>query len=208
MNSIEVALIEDKDDIREAIRALINGSYGFKCIHTYSNGFDAIKELPELAPDVVMVDINMPEMTGIECVKKLKALMPGTQFMMETVYEDDENIFNALRAGATGYILKKTSAVKMLEAITELHNGGSPMSAEVARRVVSSLQENNKNNAENILTEREKEVLKLLSKGFIYKEIASEMNVEYETVKKHIQNIYAKLHVQNKVEAINKVFPK
>ena len=208
MHTIQVALIEDKDDIREAIRALINGSYGFKCIHTYSNGIDAIKELPGLMPDVVMVDINMPGMTGIECVKKLKPLMPGTQFMMETVYEDDDNIFNALRAGATGYILKKTSAVKMLEAITELYNGGSPMSAEVARRVVSSLQENNKNSSEYLLTEREREVLKLLARGFIYKEIASEINVEYETVKKHIQNIYAKLHVQNKVEAINKVFPK
>lgn len=208
MHVIEVALIEDKDDIREAIRTLIDGTDGFKCVNTYSNGFDAIKELPELGADVVMVDINMPEMTGIECVKKLKPLMPGTQFMMETVYEDDDNIFNALRAGASGYILKKTSAARMLEAITELYNGGSPMSAEVARRVVSSLQDNNKNSSENILTERELQVLKLLARGFIYKEIASEIKVEYETVKKHIQNIYAKLHVQNKVEAINKVFPK
>ena len=208
MNTIEVAIVEDNNDIRDAIRALINGTYGFSCTHTYSNGFDAIKELPEIKPDVVMMDINMPGMTGIECVKKLKALIPGTQFIMETVYEDDESIFQALRAGATGYILKKTPAAKMLEAITEVHNGGSPMSAEVARRVVASLHDNEKNKAGETLTEREKEVLKLLAKGFIYKEIASAMTIEYETVKKHIQNIYAKLHVQNKVEAINKVFPK
>ncbi len=208
MDTIEVAIIEDNDDIRAALSALINGTHGFKCVHTYSNGFDAIKDLPEQSPNVVMVDINMPGMTGIECVKKLKGQMPGTQFMMETVYEDDDNIFKALRAGASGYILKKTPAAKMLEAITELHNGGSPMSAEVARRVVSALQDKNKSSPEEILTDREREVLKLLTKGFIYKEIASEINVEYETVKKHIQNIYSKLHVQNKVEAINKVFPK
>ncbi|MCW3123710.1 MAG: DNA-binding response regulator [Flavipsychrobacter sp.] len=205
--TIEVAIVEDNNDIREAIRALINGTYGFTCLHAYSNGFDAIKELPDVMPDVVMMDINMPGMTGIECVKKLKGLMPATQFIMETVYEDDDNIFKALRAGASGYILKKTPAAKILEAITEVHNGGSPMSAEVARRVVSSLQQNSKNSAGDVLTDRETEVLKLLARGFIYKEIASEINVEYETVKKHIQNIYAKLHVQNKVEAINKVFP-
>ncbi len=208
MPAIEVAIIEDKDEIREAIKTLINSTNGFSCTHAWSNGIVAIKELPSLRPDVVMVDINMPEMNGIECVKKLKPLMPRTQFMMQTVYEDDDNIFNALRAGASGYILKKTSASKMLEAITELYNGGSPMSAEVARRVVSALQVNNKPNSEDVLTDREREVLRLLSKGYIYKEIASEIHVEYETVKKHIQNIYAKLHVQNKVEAINKVFPK
>jgi DNA-binding NarL/FixJ family response regulator len=208
MPAIQVAIIEDKDEIREAIKTLINSTNGFTCSHAWSNGIDAINELPALRPDVVMVDINMPGMNGIECVKKLKQLMPRTQFMMQTVYEDDDNIFNALRAGASGYILKKTSASKMLEAITELYNGGSPMSAEVARRVVSALQVNNKPNSEDVLTDREREVLRLLSKGYIYKEIASEIHVEYETVKKHIQNIYAKLHVQNKVEAINKVFPK
>jgi DNA-binding NarL/FixJ family response regulator len=208
METIEVAIIEDNNDIREALRSLISGTNGFACTHTYSNGFDAISELPEVMPDLVMVDINMPGMTGIECVKKLKTLMPRTQFMMETVYEDDDNIFKALRAGASGYILKKTPAAKIIEALSELHNGGSPMSAEVARRVVASLQVNSKNDYESTLTEREKEVLKLLARGFIYKEIAAEIKVEYETVKKHIQNIYAKLHVQNKVEALNKVFHK
>ncbi len=208
METIEVVIIEDNNDIREAFRTLINGSPGFRCMHTFSNGFDAIRELPGIKPDIAMVDINMPGMTGIECVKKLKTLIPKTQFLMETVYEDDDNIFNALRAGASGYILKKTPAAKIMEAITELHHGGSPMSAEVARRVVSSMHKPNTGNAEDLLTDREREVLTLLARGFIYKEIASEMKIEYETVKKHIQNIYAKLHVQNKVEAINKVFPK
>lgn len=208
MDTIEVALIEDQDDIREAICALINSADGFQCIHTYRNGGDAIKELPKLKPDIVLVDINMPGMSGIECVKNLKKLMPETQFMMQTVYEDDENIFNALRSGASGYILKKTIAAKMLDAIKELYNGGSPMSAEVARRVVASLQEKDKNSVEDILTNREKEVVTLLARGFIYKEIASEINIEFETVKKHIQNIYKKLHVQNKIEAVNRVFPK
>jgi DNA-binding NarL/FixJ family response regulator len=204
---ITVAIVEDKQDIRDAMRLLINGTDGFSCTHVCSNGKDALEDLPRHKPDVVLVDINMPGMTGIECVRTLKTRMPGTQFMMETVYEDDDNIFNALRAGATGYILKKTSAAKMLESIKELYSGGSPMSAEVARRVVSSLYVG-KNNADDTLTDREREVLRLLAKGFIYKEIAAEIKVEYETVKKHIQNIYAKLHVQNKVEAINKAFPK
>ncbi len=208
MKEIQVVIIEDNNDIREALRTLINGSHGFSCEYTFSNGKDAILELPDIKPDVALVDINMPGMTGIECVRKLKVLIPKTQFLMQTVYEDDDSIFNALRAGASGYILKKTPAAKILEAITELYSGGSPMSAEVARRVVSSLHKNTGSNADEVLTDREREVLGMLARGFIYKEIAAEMSIEYETVKKHIQNIYSKLHVQNKVEAINKVFPK
>jgi DNA-binding NarL/FixJ family response regulator len=207
MKTINVAIIEDLGDIREALSRLVNGAEGFKCEYVYSNATEAIKDLPNYMPDVVLVDINMPGMTGIECVRILKLKMPKTQFMMETVYADDDNIFNALSAGATGYILKKSSPAQILEAIKELYNGGSPMSAEVARRVVSSFLPKKNVPFEDVLTDREKEVLNMLAKGFIYKEIAAELNVGYETVKKHIQNIYSKLHVQNKIEAVNKIFP-
>ncbi len=207
MDIITVAIIEDLDDIREALRLLINGSDGFNCEHVYRNASDAINELPDLIPDVVLVDINMPGMSGIDCVRILKNKIPKTQFMIETIYSDDDTIFNAINAGATGYILKKTSPSQILESIRELYNGGSPMSAEVARRVVTSLQRKT-SNSEEILTDREKEVLKMLAKGFIYKEIATKLDIGYETVKKHIQNIYSKLHVQNKIEAVNKIFLK
>lgn len=208
MENIEVAIIEDTDEIREAMRVLINGSSGFSCTHVFSNAADAIRELPDLYVHVVLIDINMPGMSGIEALPILKAKMPDALFMVETVYEDDYNIFNALSAGASGYVLKRTSPAQLLEAIRELYNGGSPMSSEVARRVVATFQKKNKNEAAEILTDRERNILDYLAKGYIYKEIATELDISYETVKKHLQNIYGKLQVQNKVEALNKIFPK
>ena len=207
MEDITVAIVEDNDDIREAMRVLINGSAGFICTHVYSTANEAVIELPKFHFDIILMDIQLPGISGIECVAALKERMPKSQFMMVTVFEDDANIFNALKAGATGYILKRTSPAQILEAIRELHNGGSPMSPEIARRVVDSLQKKKNNNIE-ILTDREKQILDLLAKGFIYKEIAADLDISYETVKKHIQNIYEKLQVQNKVEALNKAFPK
>ena len=207
MDDIKVAIVEDNDDIREAMRVLINGSAGFNCTHVYSTANEAVIELPKNQFDIILMDISMPGMSGIECIVELKDRMPHSQFMMVTVFEDDVNIFNALKAGATGYILKRTSPAQILEAIRELHKGGSPMSPEIARRVVASLQ-NKKNNNTEILTDREKQILDLLAKGFLYKEIAAELDIAYETVKKHIQNIYEKLQVQNKVEALIKAFPK
>lgn len=207
METITVAVVEDLDEIRNALKVLIGGSEGFRCEHAFANGEDALRELPSIKPDVVLMDINMPGKNGIECVTELKVKMPLTQFMMCTVYDDDDNIFNALQAGATGYLLKRTSPAQILEAVRDLHAGGSPMSSEIARRVVASMQKKNKTSAAaEILTDREKEILDYLAKGFLYKEIAAELFISKETVKKHIHNIYEKLQVQTRTEALNKVF--
>ena len=169
-----------------------------------SNGDEAAVSIINAQPDVVIMDINMPGMSGIECIRKIKDDCPGTQFMIFTIYENDEKIFDALAAGASGYMLKKTSAEKMIEAIKELHNGGSPMSSMVARKVIGHFNESN-NKASDYLTNKENEILVLLSKGFLYKEIASKLSITIGTVTQHIHNIYEKLHVSNKTEAINKM---
>ena len=154
------------------------------------------------------MDINMPGINGIECVRQLKEKSPQTQFMMCTVYEEDEKIFNALMAGASGYIVKKTPPKQLLEAIHEIHNGGSPMSAAIARRVVQMFREPKPilSDETNTLTQREKEMLVLLAKGFRYKEIADQLSISLDTVKRHAHNIYEKLHVQSRTDAINKAF--
>lgn len=208
MNNITVVVVEDLDEIRNALQILINGSAGFSCEHAFANAEDALIELPGLHPDVVLMDINLPGKNGIECVKELVDQTSSTQYMMCTVYDDDENIFEALKAGAKGYLLKRTSPAQILEAIRELHEGGSPMSSEIARRIVESLQKKNKpSEVTDILTEREKEILDYLAKGFLYKEIATELFISKQTVKKHIHNIYEKLQVQTRIEALNKAFP-
>ena len=207
--SISVAIVEDLKEIRESLRVLINGSEGFACEHVYANAEDALSDLFSREVDVVLMDINLPVMNGIDCMIQLREKMPSTQFMMCTVYDDDENIFNALQNGATGYILKRTSPAQILEAIRDLHEGGSPMSSEIARRVVANLQKKNTNTSSiEILTQREKEILDYLAKGFLYKEIATELFISKETVKKHIHNIYDKLQVQTRTEALNKAYPK
>jgi DNA-binding NarL/FixJ family response regulator len=204
---ITVAIVEDIEDIREAWKVLINGSEGFECVHVYADAEEALDNMPANNINVVIMDINLPGMDGISCMNKLKPVMPKTQFMICTVYQDDDNIFNALQTGATGYILKRTSPARILEAIRELHDGGSPMSSEIARRVVKSMQ-NKRKTAETIelLTERELEILDLLAKGYLYKEIAAELFISNHTVKKHIYNIYGKLHVQTRTEALNKAY--
>jgi DNA-binding NarL/FixJ family response regulator len=194
-------------DIREALRIAINGSPGFECLHVYPDAETALAELPSKEVDVVLMDINLPGMNGIDCILHLKDKMPHTQFMICTVYDDNDVIFNALESGATGYILKRTAPAQILEAIRELHNGGSPISGEIARRIVSSIH-NRKKRSETVaeLTERENEILQLLAKGYLYKEIATRLFISMETVKSHIHNIYNKLHVQTRVEALNKAF--
>lgn len=205
---IRVSIVEDTEDIREAMRVLINGSQGFECIHVYPDAESALLNLPQNTDtDIVLLDIGLPGMNGIECLKELKGRMPHTQFMMCTVYDDDDNIFSALESGATGYILKRTSPAQILEAIRDLHEGGSPMSSEIARRVVKAMQRRNKSSENtDVLTDREKEILDFLSRGFLYKEIATELFISKETVKKHIHNIYNKLQVQTRTEALNKAF--
>lgn len=204
---ITVSIVEDTDDIRDAMRVLINGSVGFECVHVYSTAEEALDNIPANEVDVVLMDINLPGMDGIECMKAMKPNMPGSQFMMCTVFDDDDHIFDALQSGASGYILKRTSPAQILESIRDLHGGGSPMSSEIARRVVSSMQNKNKpTKAVESLTDRETEILDFLAKGYLYKEIATELFISKETVKKHIHNIYEKLHVQTRTEALNKAF--
>lgn len=207
METIRVAIVEDDRDIRQSFEAIISGAAGYTCISAYDNAEDAVDDIPVQKPDVVIMDIHLPGMTGIDAVRLLKQEMPGLQIAMCTVYDDDEHIFNALRAGASGYLLKRTTPEKLLEALSDLYRGGSPMSSEIARRVVASFQKTTAPSPElAILTPREKEILDLLAKGYLYKEIAAELFISIETVKRHIHNIYEKLHVQTRTEALNKVF--
>jgi DNA-binding NarL/FixJ family response regulator len=203
---IIVAIVEDIKDIREGLKLLIDNYDGFACSEVYVNAEDAVKGLPQSMPDVVLMDINLPGISGIEAVKQLKDKCPATQFIMSTVYEDDENIFESLKAGASGYLLKKTAPTRILDAITEVYNGGSPMSTQIARKVIASFQRKGSIDEVDILTPKEKEILKALSKGLRYKEIADEMNIGMETVRSHARKIYEKLQVQSRTEALNKVF--
>ncbi|MBC9913296.1 response regulator transcription factor [Chitinophaga varians] len=208
MDIISIAIVEDNHDIRTAMELLINGSDGYACVGTFNNAETALEQIPQLLPNVVLMDFNLPGgMNGIECIARLKAEYQDMQFMMLTVYEDDDKIFMALEAGASGYILKKTSPGELLEAIRDLHEGGSPMSSQIARRVVAFFQKQAKPNpALEALTTREKEILDQLSKGFLYKEIASNLFISIETVRRHVHNIYEKLHVRSRTDAVNKYY--
>ncbi|HRG81850.1 MAG TPA: response regulator transcription factor [Chitinophagaceae bacterium] len=205
---IQVAIVEDIREIKEGLELLIDSSEGFRCIKTYSNAEEAMADLPQINPDVVLMDINLPGINGIEAVRSLKPKIPATQFIMSTVYEDDENIFESLKAGASGYLLKKTAPSKILESITEVYNGGSPMSSQIARKVIGSFQQKNSIEDSSLLTQREKEILKLLARGLRYKEIAAELTISIDTVRTHTRHIYEKLQVQSRIEAINKVLGK
>lgn len=203
---IRVSIVEDIREIREALRVLINGSEGFECRHVFPDAEEAVENMPADEVDVVLMDITLPRMNGIECMKILKTAMPDVQFMMCTVHDDDDHVFNALKTGAAGYILKRTSPAQILEAISDIYAGGSPMSSEIARRVVAMIRKQGTQAPEaELLTERENEILDLLSQGYLYKEIATQLFISKLTVKKHIHNIYEKLQVQNRVEALNKV---
>lgn len=202
---IAVSIVEDMKDVRESLKRTIDSSEGFLCLSAYDNAEDAVKDLPLKTPDIVLMDINLPGMNGIECIKKIKAVCPQVQFMMFTIYEDSDQVFTALAAGATGYLLKKTPKEKILLALHELHGGGSPMNAHIARKVVTFFQkEKGDRTGDAQISPREKEVLELLAKGFLYKEIAERLNITTGTVTQHIHRIYEKLHVQNRTEAINK----
>jgi DNA-binding NarL/FixJ family response regulator len=214
MNEITVCIVDDIRDLRNALEEIVNMSDDCLCIGTISTAEEAIIKLPILKPDVVLMDINLggPE-SGIDLVKKLKPHMPDTNFMMCTVYEEDEKIFEALSAGASGYILKKTDPTKLIDAIRELHKGGAPMSSQIARKVVAAFQQQEQQlkteaNTEGIdkLTPREKEILEHLSKGLMYKEIATQLFLSSETVRKHVYHIYEKLHVNNRVAAVNRFY--
>jgi DNA-binding NarL/FixJ family response regulator len=202
---INVSIVEDSDKFRETLARVLNRAEGFRCLSHYPNAEDALKALPNDKPEVVLMDINLPGMNGVECVRQLKQLIPTIQVMMLTVYEDTENIFNALAAGATGYMLKRTSRDELLEAIKEVHRGGSPMTTHIARKVVLSFQRAAPATSptEN-LSPREQEVLDCLAKGFLYKEIAEKLSISYETVHTYIRRIYEKLQVRTRTEAVAK----
>jgi DNA-binding NarL/FixJ family response regulator len=212
MMPIRVCIVEDNRDIRQALEQILELSPGFEWAGSYGSGEDALVGIPLVAPQVVLMDIHLGGVDGIECVRILKRRHPEVLFMMCTVYEDDAKIFEALRAGASGYVLKKTTPDKILEAIHELNQGGSPMSSQIARKVVAAFQGQgmggNPEDSERLdsLSRREMEILEMLAKGMIYKEISVALFISPETVRKHVYHIYEKLHVNNRVEAINKFF--
>jgi RNA polymerase sigma factor (sigma-70 family) len=204
--SIRVAIVEDNPGILNALEEVLRLDDNYEWAGSYATAEIAIKEIPEVLPDVVLMDINLGAgLNGIECVKKLKPVLPSILYLMCTVYEEDDKIFDALKAGASGYILKKTQPTKLLEAIKELYEGGAPMSSQIARKVVTTFQEKKDKGLEE-LSPREREILGHLAKGLLYKEISAELGISQETVRKHVYNIYEKLHVSNRVEAINKLY--
>jgi DNA-binding NarL/FixJ family response regulator len=203
--AIKVSIIEDDDWIRENLASRIRQTEGFLCVGAYRSGEEAIAQLPALAPNVVLMDINLPKMNGIECVRQLKELIPPTQILMLTVYEDSDKIFNSLLAGASGYLLKRTPQSEILAAIADVHRGNSPMTGHIARKVVQYFNQRGSSGTEmEKLSTREREVLEHLAQGMPYKEIASLLSVSIDTVRVHIKGIYGKLHVHSRGEAVAK----
>lgn len=203
--TISVSIVEDDLKVRESLARLIDGSAGYKCISQHASGEEALREIPRVHPHVTLMDINLTGINGVECVRRLKPLVPGTQIIMLTVYQNTENIFNALAAGATGYMLKQTKPAELLAAIRDVYEGGSPMNSHIARKIVQSFQRLAARVSEDQnLSPREAQVLDLLAKGFLYKEIADAMGLTYATVHTHIRHIYEKLHVRSRTEAVAK----
>jgi len=206
MAQIRICIVEDINDVREGMVTLLSKDDRFEVVASFSDAETAAEELEAWQPDIVIIDINLPGMNGIECIRRTKMQCPATQFIMFTIYEDDEKVFEALMAGASGYLLKKTPFDKICESLLELKQGGSPMSTQIARKVINRLRSTESSNELEILSPRENEVLNYLSKGLLYKEIATKLNISTSTVRQHIHKIYEKLHVQNRTEAINKAF--
>jgi DNA-binding NarL/FixJ family response regulator len=203
--SISVSIVEDDAGVRGSLAKLIDSSPGFRCLSQHPTAESALQELPRTCPEVVLMDINLPGLNGVECVRRLKPLLPQVQVIMLTVYQNTEHIFNALKAGATGYMLKQTPPPELLAAIRDVHAGGSPMNSHIARKIVQSFQQRAPalRETEN-LSPREAEVLDLLATGFLYKEIAEKTGLTYATVHTHIRHIYEKLHVRSRAQAVAK----
>lgn len=198
-----VAIVEDDRKAREIFVEWVNRAGGFRCVSDHGSAEDAIEVLPKGNPQVIFMDINLPGMNGVECVRKLKVLLPEAQFVMLTVYEDSDHIFQALQAGATGYLLKRTPRAELVAAMRDVHAGGSPMTTSIARKVVKAFhQASQPQPAVAELSTRENEVLQLLAQGFLYKEIADALNVAVPTVNTYIRRIYEKLHVRSRTEAV------
>lgn len=202
---ITISIVEDNEQFRSGLEAIIKGQSDFALIDSFDSAEKALPALLQSPPDIVIADISLPGMRGTALIVQLKDKMPQTQFIVCSIHDDNETIFEALKCGASGYILKDpVTADEIVRAIRDLYNGGSPMSPYIARKVINSFQKPPIKDEHSLLSIREKEVLELLSQGLLYKEIAEQLGVTHETVKKHLKNIYQKLHVQNKIEAINK----
>ena len=204
MTPIKVCIVEDSKEVREGMVSLLTLDERFEVLAAYNDAEKAAAHLPEWGADIVIMDINLPGMSGIDCIKKVKKLCPNSQFIMFTIYENDEKVFEALEAGANGYLLKKTSLSKITDSLIELHEGGAPMSTQIARKVIERMRAHGSVEENNHLSSRENEIIHLLAKGLLYKEIEEQLNITTGTVRQHIHRIYEKLHVQNRTEAINK----
>ncbi len=212
MDNIRVAIVEDASEYRSALEIVLNGTPGLSCAGSFVNAESAIRGLPGIKPDVVLTDIRLPDQSGIEVILQLKNRHPAIQFIVLTVFEDDDHIFSALESGATGYLLKSTPPAKIVDAIRELHDGGSPMSAPIARRVVQCLHRIRTVAGapvyETLLSEREKEVIEQLRTGLLYKQIADLLHISEYTVKTHCRHIYEKLQVTTRGAAVHEYFNK
>ena len=205
--SITVSIVDDQADLRESIIGYLKAAGGFRCVSAYASAREAIAQLPKDSPDVVLMDINLGGMDGIECVRRLKPILSKSQIVMLTVFEDTDKIFRALSAGASGYLLKRMPPAKLIEAISEVLHGGSPMSAPIARKVVQSFQSTPAwGDDSSDLSPREREVLNGLAGGLAYKQIADHLNVSIHTVRSYIRRIYEKLHVQTRTQAVARFF--
>ena len=202
--AIAVSIVEDDAQSRKIFANWINGASGFRLVGDWGDAEKALGALPAKKPNVVLMDINLPGMSGVEAVKRLKPLLPDTQFVMLTVYEDADHIYNALAAGATGYLLKQTPRAELLGAVEEVHRGGSPMTSNIARKVVQSFKRTAASGGQEDLSPREQEVLDLLARGYLYKEIAERLNISVPTVNTYVRRMYEKLHVRSRAQAVAK----
>jgi DNA-binding NarL/FixJ family response regulator len=206
---IKVAIVEDDAKVRESLEELINRAPEFCCTGAYPNAEVALRQIPRAWPELVLMDINLPKMSGIQCVVALKSQRTSLQILMLTSYEDNELIFDSLKAGANGYLLKRTSPAEILAALKDLHGGGAPMSSSIARKVVKHFRQADEPKAESLkLTPREKDILEQLAKGFRYKEITDNLRISNGTLNSYISNIYEKLHVHSRTEAVMKYLGK
>jgi two-component system, NarL family, response regulator LiaR len=203
---ITVFIVEDNKDILQLLKTVVASNSDYYCAGEATTGSKALETIPEVLPDVVLMDIGLPDINGIDCVLQLKKKCPKTEFIMCTAYDEDEKVFKALEAGANSYILKRSNPQLLLQAIKEVMEGGSPMSPDIARKIVSRFQQKTDAKEKYHITPKEEEVLQLLSVGHTYEEIADKLNITTKTLKRHIYNIYEKLHVDNKMEAVNKFF--
>jgi DNA-binding NarL/FixJ family response regulator len=203
--SINVAIVEDNRSFRDKLANYLNSMPGYNCVGIYDSAEDALKSIPRLSPDVVLMDIHLPNMSGVDCTRRLKELCPSLQILILTVYEDNDRIFGALKAGASGYLLKRADPTDILHAIQEVRQVGSPMSSQIARRVVQSFRETATDlQKDDTLSQREEAILQQLSKGYSTKEIADKSSISVNTVRTHLQHIYEKLHVRSRTEAVLK----